>query len=111
MATASGTARMSGKPEHLQHAAEADGDEPAERADGDVHLADAERHHLGEADEQADAEAPQHDVDVELGEEVRREDGEHDRADEDRHQRGPTIRPEQPAEECVHRRPSMRRSA
>ena len=50
-----------------------DGDEPAERADGDVHLADAEGHHLREADEEPDAEAPQHDVDVELGEEIRGE--------------------------------------
>ena len=58
----------------LHHPAEGDGNEPAERADGDVHLADAERHHLREADEEPDAEAPQHDVDVELGQEIRARD-------------------------------------
>ena len=81
---ASGTARIERHAEHLQHAAERDGDEPAERADGDVHLPDAERHHLREADEERDAEAPQHHVDVELGQEVRGEHGEHRAADEDR---------------------------
>ena len=61
----------------LHHSAEGNGDEPAERADGDVHLADAKRHHLREADEEPDTEAPQHDVDVELGQEIRRQIGEH----------------------------------
>ena len=50
--SASGTADDERHAVDLHHAAEGDGDEAAERADGDVHLADAERHHLREADEE-----------------------------------------------------------
>ena len=84
--------------EHLEHAAERDGDEPAERADGDVHLPDAERHHLREADEERDAEAPEHHVDVELGQEVRGEHGEHRAADDDRREQARPFDEEEAAE-------------
>jgi hypothetical protein len=71
------------KAVELNGRAEDDGRQAAERADGDVHLADAERHHLGEGDEQADAEAAQHHIEVEFGEEVRRDDAERQRAQKD----------------------------
>ena len=71
------------KAVELHRRAEDDGGQPAERADGDIHLADAERHHLREGDEQADAEAAQHHVEVEFGEEVRRDDAERQRAQKD----------------------------
>ena len=41
----------------LHRAAEGDRHQAADRADRDVHLADAQRDHLREGDEQADAEA------------------------------------------------------
>ena len=63
----------------LHHAAEQDGDHAAERTDRQVHLADGERHHLREGDEDADADAAQQHIEIEFRQEIRRDDRKDDR--------------------------------
>ena len=60
ISSASGMASEQRHAEDLHHAAEQHRDEPAQRADREVHLADGEHDHLREGDEQADAGAAQH---------------------------------------------------
>ena len=47
-----GTRRASGEAPDLHHAGEGDRGQAADRADGDVHLADGEGDHLREGDQQ-----------------------------------------------------------
>ncbi len=95
----------------LHHAAEQDGDQAAERADRQVHLADGERDHLREGDDHADADAAQQHVEIEFGQEIRRDDGKDDRADDDRRQQARPFGIEDAAQRSGPLHPGARRQS